>query len=72
MATEPKARLPADRTSAGPLPAGVGAPAKTATFALVVGFMGLVACLLVFGYIAARHAVIEFLYARHASFRPAA
>ena len=52
MATEPKARLPADRTSAGPLPAGVGAPDKTATFALVVGFMGLVACLLVFGYIA--------------------
>jgi undecaprenyl-diphosphatase len=52
MAHERKARLPADRTSAGPLPAGVGAPARTASVAIVAGFAGLVACLLVFGTLA--------------------
>jgi undecaprenyl-diphosphatase len=52
MAHEAKRRLPADRTSAGPLPAGVGAPAKTATAAIVAGFAGLVATLLVFGTLA--------------------
>src|SRR5689334_19591626 len=48
--TEP--RLPADRSSAGPLPAAVGAPAKSASLVLVSGFAALVACLFVFGTVA--------------------
>jgi membrane-associated phospholipid phosphatase len=45
-------RLPADPTSAGPLPARVGPPAKPASLLLVTGFASLVACLFVFGTIA--------------------
>jgi undecaprenyl-diphosphatase len=47
-----EARLPADPSSAGPLPAAVGAPAKSASIVLVSGFAALVACLLVFGTVA--------------------
>ena len=52
MAAEPKARLPADPKSAGPLPAGVGAPARTASLAIVVGFGILAGCMVVFGFLA--------------------
>ena len=52
MGSDRPARLPADRTSAGPLPAGQGAPAQTATLAIVLGFAILGACLLVFGSLA--------------------
>lgn len=45
-------RLPADSSSAGPLPAAVGAPAKSASLVLVSGFAALVACLFVFGTVA--------------------
>ena len=45
-------RLPADPTSAGPLPARVGAPAKGASVLLVAGFGALVACLVVLGSLA--------------------
>jgi undecaprenyl-diphosphatase len=45
-------RLPADPTSAGPLPAKVGAPAKGASILLVAGFGALVACLVVLGSLA--------------------
>ncbi|HET9614588.1 MAG TPA: phosphatase PAP2 family protein [Candidatus Limnocylindrales bacterium] len=49
---EPQPRLPADATSAGPLPARVGAPAKGASILLVAGFGILVACLFLFGTVA--------------------
>jgi undecaprenyl-diphosphatase len=49
-AAEP--RLPADPTSAGPLPARVGPPAKRASLLLVSGFGVLVACLFLFGTVA--------------------
>lgn len=45
-------RLPADASSAGPLPAVVGAPAKSASLVLVGGFATIVACLFVFGTVA--------------------
>jgi undecaprenyl-diphosphatase len=45
-------RLPADSESAGPLPAGRGAPAGKASLALFTGFVVLGACLVVFGSIA--------------------
>jgi undecaprenyl-diphosphatase len=48
----PEPRLPADPASAGPLPAGRGAPAGKASLALFTGFVLLGACLVVFGSIA--------------------
>jgi undecaprenyl-diphosphatase len=45
-------RLPADPSTAGPLPAAAGAPAPRASLALVAGFGILVACLVVLGSIA--------------------
>ena len=45
-------RLPVDAASAGPLPAGVGAPVRSASFTIVVGFAALVACLIVLGSLA--------------------
>jgi undecaprenyl-diphosphatase len=48
----PPSRLPADPTSAGPLPAQVGAPAPAASAMLLIGFFGLAACLVLFGILA--------------------
>ena len=45
-------RLPADPTTVGPLPAGVGAPAPVASALLLGGFVGLTACLVLFGTLA--------------------
>ncbi|HEV7809631.1 MAG TPA: phosphatase PAP2 family protein [Candidatus Limnocylindrales bacterium] len=50
--TRPVRKLPADRTSRGPLPAGAGAPATGASATLVAGFGVLVACLFLFGTLA--------------------
>jgi undecaprenyl-diphosphatase len=44
--------IPADATSAGPLPADVGAPARFASAAIVLGFLALVVCLVLLGTIA--------------------
>jgi membrane-associated phospholipid phosphatase len=49
---KPAARLPADPTSAGPLPSGVGAPAPAASALLLIGFLGLTACLVLLGVLA--------------------
>jgi undecaprenyl-diphosphatase len=48
----PEPRLPADPATAGPLPAGRGAPAARASLAIFTGFVVLGACLVVFGSIA--------------------
>jgi undecaprenyl-diphosphatase len=45
-------RLPADPTSAGPLPARRGASAPAASLMIFTGFVGLTACLVVLGTIA--------------------
>jgi undecaprenyl-diphosphatase len=49
---KPAPRLPADPTSAGPLPSGVGAPAPAASALLLIGFFGLTACLVLLGVLA--------------------
>jgi undecaprenyl-diphosphatase len=48
----PEARLPAGRTSRGPLRSAVGTPVSTASITVVVGFLALLACLLVLGLLA--------------------
>ncbi|HEX3427999.1 MAG TPA: phosphatase PAP2 family protein [Candidatus Limnocylindrales bacterium] len=45
-------RLPADPSSAGPLPARKGASAPAASLTILAGFVGLAACLILFGSIA--------------------
>ncbi len=45
-------RLPADPTSAGPLPARVGPPAPAASMLLFIGFFALIGCLVVLGTLA--------------------
>lgn len=49
---EDPARLPADETSAGPLPAGTGAPAPVASITLILGFVTLAGCLFLLGTLA--------------------
>jgi membrane-associated phospholipid phosphatase len=50
--TPETSRLPADPTSAGPLPARRGAPASRASLTVFAGFVALAACLVVLGVIA--------------------
>jgi undecaprenyl-diphosphatase len=49
---EPEPKLPVDPASAGPLPAGRGAPVKRASFTIFAGFFALIACLVLLGTIA--------------------
>jgi undecaprenyl-diphosphatase len=49
---KPAPRLPADPTSAGPLPSGVGAPAHVASALLLIGFLALTACVVLLGTLA--------------------
>lgn len=51
--TVPDARLPAGTTSRGPLRSTGGTPVATASVAVVGGFLGLLACLVVLGLLAA-------------------
>ena len=48
----PEPKLPVDPASAGPLPAGRGAPVTRASATIFAGFLGLIACLVLLGTIA--------------------